>query len=280
MSKNILQQAYPFKHSFRSHVLQAFYFGLFIFLFLIIFQPFGLQQYQAQHKTLILAGYGLLTFFGMLANHLLFSFLLPNWYSRKTWTVGKNISYVLWVFFVIGICNWAYTSLLIFKEYALHTLFTFQALTLVIGIFPITISTFIIYFTRLKEALRDAQLLNQTIHKEHTSDTQLLNIPSQNKSEQISLILDKLLYIKAIENYVEVQTDTEKIIVRNTLKSIEQSISAYPQIRRCHRSYLVNLHQVASFSGNAQGLSLQFKTSGVEDIPVSRTYVPEIKANL
>ncbi len=280
MNTNILHQAYPFKSSLKSHGLQAFYFGLFIFIFLVIFQPFGLQQYQNPNKTPILAGYGLLTSICMMGSNLLFSFLFPAWYSRKTWTVGKNILYVLWVFFLIGICNWLYSSAIIFGEYSLYTLFIFQALTLVIGIFPITISTFIIYFKRLKEALKDAQSLNQNIHTQQSSDKQILQIPSQNKSEQVHLALDKLHYIKAIENYVEIGTDTEKIIVRNTLKAIEQSLSDYPQIKRCHRSYLVNLHHIASFSGNAQGLSLQFKTEGLEEIPVSRAFVPEIKANL
>lgn len=38
--------------------------------------------------------------------------------------------------------------------------------------------------------------------------------------------------------------------------------------------------KIKSFSGNAQGLSLRFEAPDAEEIPVSRAYVPQIKAAL
>ena len=91
--------------------------------------------------------------------------------------------------------------------------------------------------------------------------------------------MNQLLFIKSVENYVEVHCESglKKHILRNTLKEVDNALEAYSKIKRCHRSYLVNLKKVASFSGNAQGLSLQLKGMQTEEIPVSRSYVAEMK---
>jgi DNA-binding LytR/AlgR family response regulator len=47
-------------------------------------------------------------------------------------------------------------------------------------------------------------------------------------------------------------------------------------IFRCHKSYLINLTQVAHISGNAQGYKLHLQNSTIE-IPVSRTLNATIK---
>jgi DNA-binding LytR/AlgR family response regulator len=49
---------------------------------------------------------------------------------------------------------------------------------------------------------------------------------------------------------------------------------------RCHRSFLINVNAIEHVSGNAQGLRLQLvMVSGVE-VPVSRSYIPKLRALL
>ena len=152
---------------------------------------------------------------------------------------------------------------------------------MLIGVFPVTISTFINYFRRLKAALQEAQSLNQNIHAHaQTILQQVVRIPSQNKSEDLNVEIDRLLYVKAVENYVEICLNDKKVLLRNTLKAVEQSLTDFPQFKRCHRGYVVNLYKIKSFSGNAQGLSLKLEAGDAEEIPVSRSYVPQIKASL
>ncbi|MEX2380039.1 MAG: LytTR family DNA-binding domain-containing protein [Vicingaceae bacterium] len=281
MKANILQQAYPFNTSLRKEVIGALLFGLFIFLFLIVFQPFGLQYYESEHKTWQLLTYGLITTSALLVSNSLFKWLLPKWYSKKTWTVGKNMLYTFCMFFLIGSANLLYSVYLGFLPLTLKGFLHYQGLTLLIGSFPVIISTLIVHQNRLKNALKEANTLNQTISKENTLNNELITIPSKNKSEELKLKLNQLLFIKSVENYIEVYCEgekgLEKHILRNTLKEIETALSPYPKIKRCHRSYLINLKKVASFSGNAQGLSIQLNSTSKEDIPVSRSYVAEIK---
>ena len=252
-----------------------------MFLFLILFQPFGLPNYRNDHKTFHLLIYGGITTFSMLLSNAFFTLLFPGWYNRRNWTVGKNILYILWMFFLIGMNNWVFSAFLGFWGFSIKAFLIFQVITLLIGIFPVTISTFLIYYSRLKEALKEAQALNQNIHSHvHSERSNVILIPSQSKSENLSVVIDEVNYIKAVENYVEVSLGDKKVLLRNTLKAVEQVLADYPQFKRCHRSYVVNLYKIKSFSGNAQGLSLKFEAEIGEEIPVSRSYVPQIKAAL
>lgn len=283
MKLNILYQPYPFVSSPRKQAALAPFFGLFVFLFIWIFQPFGLQDYQDQNRVLHFAGYGVITSTVMVFVSLLFRALLPNWFQEKTWTVGKSLSYVLFIFFMIGIANWVYSTNLGLWGISLRSFFIYQGMTMLIGVFPVTISTFVIYQKRLQEALNNAQALNANMpSKNHELRNQpnQIQIPSQNKSEDLTVDPNELLYIMAVENYIEVQLPNEKFILRNTLKAAESVLADFPQFKRCHRSYIVNLDKIDSFSGNAQGLNLRLQAENLYEIPVSRTYVPEIKAAL
>jgi DNA-binding LytR/AlgR family response regulator len=52
-----------------------------------------------------------------------------------------------------------------------------------------------------------------------------------------------------------------------------------PKLFRCHRSFIVNLAQVKSVSGNAQGYRLHFSDPSIT-IPVSRTAGKELRGKL
>lgn len=279
MNIKVLRQPYPFHASAQKILIQAGFFGVFIFLFLALFQPFGLQSYVHKYKIIQLAGYGFITFLVLILNHFLFSFIAPKWYSLQTWTVGKNITYTFWIFFNIGLGNCIYSIQLGFFQSSLPSFILFQVMTLIIGVFPVTISTFLIYYNRLKTMLAETSILNENIHSfTPIEQHQIILIPSQNKSENTTVALNDLLYVKAIENYVELRTIDGTFMVRNTLKAIEQALLEYPQLKKCHRSYLVNLHKIKSFSGNAQGLQLHLSIEMEEVIPVSRAYVSAIKS--
>mgnify|MGYP003750670627 CR=1 FL=1 len=110
------------------------------------------------------------------------------------------------------------------------------------------------------------------------------HIPSQNKSEELNVNSQELLAIKAVENYIEVYANQEgklnKTVLRNTLKNAEESLTGVKHINKCHRNYLVNLEKVKRFTGNAQGLTLNFGESIELSVPVSRAYVKTIKESL
>lgn len=283
MNLGVFNQPYPLDLNWKREIISAFLYGLFIFSFLYFFEPFGLSFYQDEHKTFHLLGYGLVTTSVLLITNSFSRLLLPHWYAEKSWTVGKNILYTTLILFLIGTANLLHSVWLDFLKLNLKGFLFYQGVTLAVGFFPVTIGTLISYSKHLKRSVKAAkQLNNQLKSKEETAD--LLNIPSRNKSEKLEVPLKDLLLIKAVENYIEVyryQSETyQKEVLRNTLSEIEEHLKPYPSLKRCHRSYLVNLDQISSFSGNAQGLSLHLKTAEKLIVPVSRSYVKEMKTAL
>src|SRR5215471_9595112 len=72
---------------------------------------------------------------------------------------------------------------------------------------------------------------------------------------------------------------TQQKVIRNSLKNLEDQLSKYPGIYRCHRTCLVNLQKVIHASGNAQGIKLHLNGTN-ELIPVSRSLTQEIKQKI
>lgn len=53
--------------------------------------------------------------------------------------------------------------------------------------------------------------------------------------------IDKISYFKAINSYTEIYfEDHSKVLVSRTLKNFESALSSFPQLVRCHKSYIVN----------------------------------------
>ena len=63
-----------------------------------------------------------------------------------------------------------------------------------------------------------------------------------------------------------------KILIRITLKELEEQLKPISSIFKTHRSYLVNLNAIQSISGNAQGYQLLLKNCSII-VPVSRSNI-------
>ncbi|MBN1197974.1 MAG: hypothetical protein JXA23_01390 [Bacteroidales bacterium] len=77
-----LRQSYPMIENRWRIILPI---SLFITLFMIIFQPFGLADYEGSDKLLLLAGYGMVTFMVLCFN----MFLIPARLSFWPQTMAK-----------------------------------------------------------------------------------------------------------------------------------------------------------------------------------------------
>ena len=99
--------------------------------------------------------------------------------------------------------------------------------------------------------------------------------------ETVSLHVSDLLYVEAVGNYVKVYRLDENGNVRNDLlratsKQIEEQLSGYPMIVRCHRAFLVNLQQVEKIESKAGVMQLIIKHCR-ESLPVSRSNMSQVK---
>lgn len=103
-------------------------------------------------------------------------------------------------------------------------------------------------------------------------------LTGENKNEILRLEKDDLLFIKAVENYVEIcfVDKSNKVIsktFRQTLSNVAQQL---PFLEKCHRSYLVNISNIVSISGNSQSATISFVV-GEKEIPLSKTYYKHLK---
>jgi DNA-binding LytR/AlgR family response regulator len=65
--------------------------------------------------------------------------------------------------------------------------------------------------------------------------------------------------------------------VHTTLSTVIDELKDYENIFQCHRSFVVNVNNITSARGNSNGYQLRLGKCP-SSIPVSRQYVPKLKA--
>ena len=99
-------------------------------------------------------------------------------------------------------------------------------------------------------------------------------------SETVTVQLDHLLYIEAVGNYSKVfqwsDGQARCDMLRATSRQMEEDLRVCPTIIRCHRAYLVNLHQVEQIVTHAGAMQLVLCHTH-ESIPVSRSRMSAVK---
>lgn len=274
---SILTNPYPKDSDLKKKVFTAFIFGNFVFIFLFLFQPFGISEWDIPNKALVLSGYGAITFLAVLFNSVIIEKLLNNWFAEKNWKVWKEIIWALWNILLIGTLNLLYSKWQMNFKLSFVTFFAYQWITLLIGIIPTAIITLWNHNRLQKKNLEEALILNKVINAEPLSPIKVQSsiiLSGDNAKESVELDPQQIWYMEAADNYVEVVwfsgTEVKKKLLRTTLKKMEEQLVGEPYLFRCHRSYLVNLRKVISVTGNSQGYKLVFEGNPFM-VPVSRS---------
>lgn len=96
---------------------------------------------------------------------------------------------------------------------------------------------------------------------------------------RFSTALENILYIEAADNYVNIKyVNNDRIsdfILRNKLKNVEEDMANTP-LKRCHRSYMINLVHVLSIKHDLSDISIEFDTTSIKGITVTKTYQDSI----
>jgi DNA-binding LytR/AlgR family response regulator len=110
-----------------------------------------------------------------------------------------------------------------------------------------------------------------------------VEISSDNKSDNLNLLIADLLLIKSADNYVEIVyvegNEIKKKLLRNTLKNVELQIKQYTNFVRCHRICIVNTHFIEKMVSSYHNYALIIRGYN-EQIPVSRQYLIKIRENI
>ncbi|HEC42199.1 MAG TPA: LytTR family transcriptional regulator [Bacteroides sp.] len=253
--------------------------SLFISFFMVVFQPFGLQNLTPDRKSFLLAGYGLVTFIVLSVNMIILPRVFPRIFIEERWTVLREVFWLLWIVVTISIGNYIYSDVLTIVHWVgIKGLLIFVLFTFAIAIIPITGVTILSYNRLLKKNLKASQELNDSIEGNETSrvqDDNMLIITSENRSQKLETFASNMICIESEGNYVNVWFIEEgkivSLMIRNTLKNIETQIEKTGILFKCHRAFIINLSYIEKVKGNSQGYRLQLKHIDKE-IPVSRNY--------
>lgn len=279
-----LQRPFPPAGFCSRSFFNYFLVGVFVTLFLLIFQPFDINLWRTSHKTAKLLGFGLLSFLVPTTYSATLSILRPRALADETWTIGREILSITVVVALIAVANLFYSYWLGIM-YITWTNFLNAVISVVLlGLFPITFLVLTRYEILFRKNSRRAEEVNRTLEiiphrvKNHSA----LVFTADNGRDRIEMEADNLLYISSADNYSNIVFQDggqiKRSLLRSSLTRLEQQVS-HPRIRRCHRAWIVNLDQVIKTEGNAAGYRLTV-TGESQTIPVSRNFVVEILAAL
>lgn len=281
---SFLNDLYPADHAVSATWKPSLYIGLFVFLFLLIFQPFGLTH-ELPYKFWIILGYGVITSIGIWVFHYSLMHLFSDIFEERKWYLWKEILYSMSIIVFIAILNLLYSASLGFFALTLESMAYSLFMTASLGVFPVTLGIIINYYFHLKKNVSEANFIGKNINKSPLHSTgkpkkEKLMITNAEGTEKIPVSASDLIRIEAAQNYVEVvyleEGEMKRTLLRNTLKAVSDQLKSYPFLVQTHRSHLINLKKVDQIEGNAQGLQLRSKVLD-NAVPVSRSKISRVK---
>jgi hypothetical protein len=267
-------------------------FSLFVFLFLLVFKPFGLSNIP--HSLLLIClGYGCTCFLIMALLNVAIIQMFPKLFVEEKWTLGNEIGWAIVNIAIIGFANFLFSAVIGIVNFALTDILLFECYTMAIGVFPTVISILLNEARLKKKFKRETHNINTVLTQPNTftKDSETLEsvptekiiIRSDNNNESLILLPHDLLFVKSADNYIEVyyllNENVTKKLVRTSLKTVESAVKNHDSFFRCHKSYLVNLDKIKHLSGNAQGYKLHLDNID-ELIPISRRLNETLKQRL
>lgn len=255
--------------------------AIFVFLFILFFQPFAIVNYNFENKLLIIAGFGLITFVFLMIAQIIFQNVL----MRNEMEIPRNsLLYPLYYSILTLITSLAF---IFYLHYVVQSQITYETIVKVIFICiglpaAIYLKNKLSSNHNLLKSIQHENILLQGKLKTFLDNytDQFVELLSDNDTDNFRIRVSEIVYVKSADNYVEIAyidgTEIKKKLIRNTLKSIEDQLHRFNSFIRTHRTSLVNMHYIEKLqkSFNKHWLSLK-KTN--ETVPVSRQYLLAVK---
>jgi hypothetical protein len=255
-----------------------------VFLFVLFFEPFSLERFDANNKLVFVAGLGAIFFVFMVLIRVVLPWLMQNYEKRYQQPV---LSSSLGTFIIMVLCSVAFPFYLHFVGSISITFYV------MLKVFFICLAPSIAL--RLYDLLKSLRLQNEALiiekkiiqkqveRYEEDYLNKSIEFTSENNTETMNLLIADVAIIKSADNYVEIIYTEDKIfkkkLLRNTMKNIEQQIKPYSNFIRCHRISIVNLHYIEKLNHNYNSHWLTIKGFS-ENIPVSRQYLLKLREAL
>jgi DNA-binding LytR/AlgR family response regulator len=253
-------------------------FGLFIFV--LFFQPFPFEISDSNNMLLLIAGLGGIIFLFMVLIRVVIPWLsvdeqerkeklFPSYFSGFIIFVMSSLAFIFYIRYVGSV--------------AITFYITFKVLTICLA--PSVILGLHDSFKEIRDHNRtliaEKKKIQQQIENyEEDILNKTIEFISENISDNFSLLIGEIAFIRSADNYVEIVYKEgeayRKKLIRNTLKNIETQIRQYTNFIRCHRICIVNVHFIEKLNRNGSSYWLKIKDYD-SNLPVSRQYLLKVK---
>jgi hypothetical protein len=261
-----LDRQIHFTSSIKRKILVGLILGTYLNFIIVFLQPFDISQFEADNKVLLLSGYGIMAFVVFVIHNCIEN----HWYFKhgKVWLVRYEIISTLLFLWFSGTVLYLYNMFVV--NQTLPTLHYYKLFLSVTVLYMIPVFLPPMLYLRQKFGERIIPLPENSIL-----------LIGENKNEILRLEKEDLLFVKAVENYVEIcfVDKTQKVISKTFRQTLSNVFGQLPFLEKCHRSYLVNRSSIKEIIGNSQGAKICF-LYGEKEIPLSKTYYKDIKNSL
>ena len=268
-----LNNFYPQNFIIRKPLAGSLIMGLFIFLFTAIYQP--LESHPSKLLTYLqtMALYSIAATISLYMNVKMVK-RIGLLSDERNWTIVRELVAIVVVLVGLGISIYGFGFIMEppMERLNIMTFFDSVKSMFLVGMIPFAFFTAINYsHFNIQESVDDKKKELSSVRTD--SKEEIIEITSQLKKEELCFYPCDFLYAEAEGNYVAFylldKENVKKVMIRNSMNSIEQQLSHMPFFLRVHRAYIINLKKVCSKHGNALGYRL--KMEGIHfEIPVSR----------
>jgi hypothetical protein len=291
---------------------RIYYIGLIIFFafFLNVFQPFGLTNWHAFHKSLFLTGYSLVYIGTYGVVYIVYSLLRPAYFCRESWTIRRELHILSIYIPLAALFSWIFTDVYVAEiDFSLSV---FLALQFYNGIISIGVILTFGYFVSTKlrpdeqlspvtlrasegmincnntvdvtdEALEDMINYNNAVDVTEPPTEVLPSSPEPTgyiiiKREKIDV--STILFASSDRNTISIyilQRGNVRVLTKiMTLKAFADLVDAYPYMKSCSVSFIVNINQIELWSDTSSKMTLYMKGCNLT-VPVTKGSIPCFK---
>ena len=261
---------FPYLDRLRYRVIHVLIILIFSVLFLIIFEPFRINDWIRYPEWLEL--FGLVSVGVCIGLTITFSQLLVRTFVPiKKFTLGH---FLLWTFSEILLVSLIATA--VYGDYSstfLHELLISLRFIPTGLVLPYAFSMLVLMLIQQKGKG------SGTGPVAPPKNPDLIHIRDEREQVKFSVRKDYILYLESADNYVTIyylaDREVKKEMVRTSMKKLEPLLMPFGLLR-CHRSFMVNMENVQWMK--KEGRNYQIKMKSCETIiPVSRGYHAAVK---
>ncbi|MBR1784814.1 MAG: LytTR family transcriptional regulator [Bacteroidales bacterium] len=172
----------------------------------------------------------------------------------------------------------------LFLSLLFHCAFMRNLLPVMLVYSSATVFPYTVYWLWAERLERDVMLAEAErtilrLRRQEEGEGGMIRFADSASTVRLVTAAESVVGIEAAGNYVTViylaGGRTVRYSLRNTMAGLEPALEG-TLLMRCHRSWYINLAHVRLLRKQADGLYAEMDADGVGDIPVSKTYSPEV----